>query len=49
MELPLEVHLLTFELLELNVYLLRLEHQFELNNNVYNSNVTVSLNVRLID
>ena len=45
MELPPEVHLLTLELLEPNIYLLRLEHQFESNDPVYNTTVTVSLKV----
>lgn len=44
-ELPPNVHVLTLELLESNKYLLRLEHQFEIDDPILSSNVSVSLNV----
>ena len=46
-ELPPTVHVLTLELLEMNKFLLRLEHQYEASDPApFNANVTISLNVR---
>lgn len=45
-DLPENVHLLTLELIEPNVFLMRLENQFEVTDSVMNSGVTVSLSVR---
>ena len=42
------MHLLTLEFLEINKFLLRLEHQFEASDLVLNTDVTLSLRVSYI-
>ena len=44
-DLPPNVHLLTLELQEPNVYLMRLEHQFESSDPILSEDVTISLSV----
>ena len=46
-ELPLNVHLLTLQFLGSGKYLLRLEHQLEMNETPWNEPVTLSLSVSL--
>ena len=47
-ELPINVHLLTLQDLGDGDYLLRLEHQFEVDEGVYSNPVNVSLSVSLM-
>ena len=48
-ELPLNVHLLTLQFLGANKYLIRLEHQFEMDEVPWNEPATLSLSVSVTE